>query len=90
MILESEFIYSRTYYDSYDVDLMGGLSLTVSCKNLILDKWGNDKVLICKVFDLSEEEYFKLDFEGISILTHFMTQRLIFPMMSCRNFNQKT
>ncbi|PQP82380.1 hypothetical protein C0Q44_13080 [Paenibacillus sp. PCH8] len=63
--LESEFIYSRTYYDSNDMDLMDGLSLTLSCKNLILDKWNNDKVKICKVFDLSDEEYFNLlDFEG--------------------------
>ncbi|MFK4345007.1 MULTISPECIES: hypothetical protein [unclassified Paenibacillus] len=80
IILESEFIYSRTYYDSYDMDLMGGLSLTVSCKNLILDKWGNDKVLICKVFDLSEEEYFNLlDFEGDFYSNSFYDAEADFP-----------
>jgi len=65
IIIESEFIYSRTFYDSYDIDLMGGLSLTVSCRNLILEKWKHDKVGICKHFNLSDEEYFNLlDFKG--------------------------
>ncbi|NHN30360.1 hypothetical protein [Paenibacillus agricola] len=68
MLLESDFIYSRTYYqryESFDHDLMGGLSLTVGCKDLILKKWNYDSDLICKAFDLSQEEYYRLlKFQG--------------------------
>lgn len=62
MLLEADFIYSRTYYQKYkdfDHDLFGGLSLTVDCKNLILNKWNNDRELICEIFELSQEEYCK-------------------------------
>ena len=37
ILLESDFIYSRTYYQRHefvDLDIMGGLSLTVSCKDI--------------------------------------------------------
>jgi len=68
MLLESDFIYSRTYYqryESFEHDVMGGLSLTVSCKDLIRKKFNNDRDSICKSFDLSEEEYDSLiKFQG--------------------------
>lgn len=68
ILLESDFIYSRTYYQRHefvDLDIMGGLSLTVSCKDIILKKWNNDSDSICKAFDLSQEEYYILSkFQG--------------------------
>lgn len=68
MLIESDFIYSRTYYQRYesvDLDLYGGLSLAVGCKDLILKKWNYDSDSICKAFDLSPEEYYNLlKFQG--------------------------
>lgn len=65
MILESDFIYSRTYYDHHDIDIMGGLSLTENCKHIILKKWDHDCDLICKAFNLSQEEYISfINFDG--------------------------
>lgn len=64
MLLEADFIYSRTYY-SNDIDIMGGISLSVSCKHLILDKWDRNSEIICKEFKLSHDEYMNLiHFDG--------------------------
>lgn len=83
MILESDFIYSRTYYqryESFDHDLMGGLSLTVSCKDLILKKLNYDRDSICKAFDLSEEEYDSLlKFQGDHLEDSFDDTLIDYP-----------
>lgn len=64
MMLESDFMYERIYYDSFGIDVMSGISLTTSCKRLILKKWDNNIEEICEVFKLSQDEcedLFKFD-----------------------------
>lgn len=65
IMLESDFIYNRTYYDSFGIDILGGLSITVSCKNLILKKWNHKLDLICSELGINQQEYNNLlEFEG--------------------------
>jgi len=68
LMLESDFMYERIYYDSFGLDIMSGISLTKSCKGIILKKWNSNTKEICEVFKLSPDEYkglfeFDLDYD---------------------------
>ncbi|GAB0171668.1 hypothetical protein LSPCS325_51050 [Lysinibacillus sp. CTST325] len=56
LMLESDFMDERVYYDSFEIDIMSGISLTKSCKKLILKKW-HSKNEICEAFKLFPNEY---------------------------------
>ena len=57
ILLEADFLYSRSYCDAFGVDVLSGISLSRNCKNIILRKYDNDEATICSNFKIDREEY---------------------------------
>lgn len=57
ILLEANFLISKSYCDCFGVDVLGGISLNPVCKDIILKKYDHDKEKICSDFGLNENEY---------------------------------
>ncbi|NFE84091.1 hypothetical protein FDB42_12530 [Clostridium botulinum] len=57
IMLEANFMYSKTYYDIFGLDVLAGISLSTYCKDIVLRKYKYDETSICSNFELNKEEY---------------------------------
>lgn len=60
ILLDSDFLINKTYYDSFGVDVLGGISLSSYCKDLILKKWSSDEKTICSNLNISKKDFNEL------------------------------